>query len=75
MKNTCLFLIKVYQSLISPFLVKRCRFYPSCSNYGKEAIEIHGGLKGIQLTLKRILRCHPLSEGGIDFVPNKGGLE
>ncbi|MBV1789540.1 membrane protein insertion efficiency factor YidD [Marinobacterium sp. D7] len=63
------FPIRVYQYLISPLLGSNCRFYPSCSHYSLEAIETHGPLRGCWLGLKRILRCHPFSEGGIDPVP------
>lgn len=50
---------------------KSCRFYPTCSNYAIEAIEIHGSFKGMYLTIKRILKCNPFSKGGIDLVPPK----
>lgn len=62
-------LIRAYQLLISPLLGSNCRFYPSCSSYTLEAIERHGPLKGCWLGLKRILRCHPFSAGGLDPVP------
>lgn len=63
-------IIRAYQLLISPLLGPRCRFYPSCSHYGIEALQTHGLLKGSWLTLKRISRCHPGNEGGIDLVPD-----
>lgn len=66
-----LFLIKCYQYLISPFLGNNCRFYPTCSSYTKEAIEIHGPFKGVLLGGRRILKCHPYHDGGIDLVPQK----
>lgn len=62
-------IIRTYQLLISPLLGPRCRFYPSCSHYGIEALQTHGLWKGSWLTLKRISRCHPGSEGGVDLVP------
>ncbi|MGR8930822.1 MAG: membrane protein insertion efficiency factor YidD [Gammaproteobacteria bacterium] len=62
-------LIKVYKYFISPLLGPRCRFYPSCSSYGIEAIQLHGAIKGTYLTLRRLLKCHPFHEGGIDPVP------
>ncbi|SFF25265.1 hypothetical protein SAMN04488120_101187 [Fontimonas thermophila] len=62
-------LIRVYQVLISPLLGPRCRFYPSCSHYAVEAIRVHGALRGSALTMRRILRCHPLHPGGYDPVP------
>jgi len=64
-------LIKVYKYFISPLLGPRCRFYPSCSSYGIEAIQLHGAIKGSYLTLRRLLKCHPFHEGGIDPVPKK----
>lgn len=59
------YLIKVYQILISPVLGKNCRFYPSCSEFMIEAIEKFG-FKGFLVGIKRILRCHPFNEGGYD---------
>ncbi|WAR44748.1 membrane protein insertion efficiency factor YidD [Methylomonas rapida] len=64
-------LIKVYKYFISPLLGPRCRFYPSCSSYGIEAIQLHGAIKGSYLTLRRLLKCHPFHEGGVDPVPEK----
>ncbi len=64
-------LIKVYRFFISPLLGENCRFYPSCSNYALEAIQRHGAFAGSVLTIKRLLRCHPFCEGGIDPVPDK----
>ncbi len=69
MKYIFIFLIKVYQKLISPILGNNCRFYPSCSSYSKEAIDKHGSLKGGYLTIKRVCKCHPLNSGGYDPVP------
>ncbi|MBE2974484.1 MULTISPECIES: membrane protein insertion efficiency factor YidD [Priestia] len=66
-----LLLIKGYQKGISPFLPARCRFYPTCSQYGVESIKRFGALKGSYLTVKRILKCHPFHPGGIDEVPEK----
>ena len=54
-------LIRVYQVVISPLIGPRCRFTPTCSCYGVEALKTHGLLKGGWLTIKRILKCHPLS--------------
>ncbi|HCM47758.1 MAG TPA: membrane protein insertion efficiency factor YidD [Colwellia sp.] len=61
--------IKSYQRFISPLLGSNCRFTPSCSTYAIEAINCFGIIKGGWLTSKRILRCHPLNEGGQDPVP------
>ncbi len=66
-------LIKFYKTFISPLFPPRCRFYPSCSSYGLEAIQLHGAIKGSYLTIKRLLKCHPFHEGGIDPVPKKIG--
>ena len=64
-------IIKAYKYFISPLLGPSCRFYPSCSSYGLEAIQLHGAAKGSYLTLRRLLKCHPFHEGGIDPVPEK----
>ncbi|ARA71025.1 membrane protein insertion efficiency factor YidD [Pasteurella multocida] len=64
-------LIRVYQVVISPLIGPRCRFTPTCSCYGIEAVKTHGAIKGSWLTLKRILKCHPLNAGGYDPVPPK----
>lgn len=61
--------IRIYQWCISPLLPKSCRFYPTCSAYAIEAITLHGIFKGSWLALRRILRCHPLNDGGYDPVP------
>jgi putative membrane protein insertion efficiency factor len=62
-------LIVVYQWTISPFFGPRCRFYPSCSQYAKEAVLKHGVVRGVSLAVRRILRCNPWNAGGVDFVP------
>ncbi|WOO49842.1 membrane protein insertion efficiency factor YidD [Hafnia alvei] len=64
-------LIRGYQLGISPLLGPRCRFNPTCSNYGIEALSRFGMIKGSWLTLKRVLKCHPLNPGGDDPVPPK----
>ena len=63
------YFIIFYQKLISPLLPARCRYYPTCSNYGKQALAWHGVRAGSWLLLKRIGSCHPLGGHGIDFVP------
>ena len=65
------FLVRGYQRTISPLLPQTCRFYPSCSAYSIEALREHGALRGIWMTLRRILQCHPLSAGGYDPVKKK----
>ncbi|QTD42664.1 membrane protein insertion efficiency factor YidD [Sporosarcina sp. Te-1] len=71
MKYILMSLIKVYQKVISPLMPPTCRFYPTCSHYGIEAIEKHGALKGSWLAIRRISKCHPFHEGGFDPVPEK----
>jgi len=66
-------IIKVYKYFISPLLGSNCRFYPSCSSYSLEALQRHGAIIGSYLTLKRLLKCHPFHQGGIDPVPEKFG--
>ncbi|MFQ5431630.1 MAG: membrane protein insertion efficiency factor YidD [Nitrospinota bacterium] len=68
MKKLILFGIRAYQAAIGPFLTPSCRFYPSCSNYSIEAVGKYGAFKGLWLTLKRLLKCHPFHPGGIDEV-------
>jgi putative membrane protein insertion efficiency factor len=59
--------IRGYQRYISPFLPRVCRFYPSCSEYAIQAIAYHGTLRGVFKAVWRLLRCHPLSHGGVDL--------
>jgi putative membrane protein insertion efficiency factor len=61
--------IRAYQASLSPLMSSPCKFYPSCSHYAYEAIEMHGARRGAWLALKRLLRCRPFSRGGVDFVP------
>jgi putative membrane protein insertion efficiency factor len=69
LKYILLGIIKCYQKYISGLLGPRCKYYPTCSNYSFEAIEKYGALKGILLTVWRVLRCNPFAYGGIDPVP------
>ncbi|MDC3425918.1 membrane protein insertion efficiency factor YidD [Aquibacillus sp. 3ASR75-11] len=71
MKGAFIFFIRMYQKVISPILPPSCRFYPTCSQYGVEAIERFGPWRGGYLTLKRIVKCHPFHPGGVDLVPKK----
>ena len=68
MKKLFLFLIRIYQKIISPWTPKSCRFYPTCSEYSKQAIIKYGAFKGGWMGFKRIIRCHPFNPGGYDPV-------
>jgi putative membrane protein insertion efficiency factor len=69
LKKLFIFLIRVYQTCISPLMGPHCRFTPTCSQYTLEAIQKYGAFKGTYLGIKRILRCHPGNPGGYDPVP------
>ena len=69
MKKILIAAIRFYQKYISPMKSTKCPYYPCCSQYGLEAIEKHGAIKGSLLALWRILRCNPFSKGGYDPVP------
>ena len=70
MKKILLKLIHLYQ--ITPLSShSKCKYYPTCSNYAKEAIEEYGSIKGTYLTIKRLFKCNPFSKGGIDLVPKR----
>jgi uncharacterized protein len=69
MKHLFIFLIKVYQRTLSRVMPPSCRFYPSCSEYGVQALQKYGVFKGSWLTVKRVARCHPFNPGGYDPVP------
>ncbi len=64
-------LVRAYQLLVSPLLPPSCRFHPSCSAYAAEALRRHGAARGSWLAVKRLARCHPFCEGGIDPVPGQ----
>jgi putative membrane protein insertion efficiency factor len=61
--------IRFYQRFISPGLPASCRYYPTCSSYAVEALQVHGGLRGSWLAVRRLSRCHPWHQGGMDPVP------
>jgi len=71
LNNIIYFLVKLYQFTVRPLLGNRCRFHPSCSDYLKEAVKLHGSSHGSYLGVKRICRCAPWSLGGYDPVPQK----
>ena len=79
MTKILIFIIKIYQYLISPLLGSRCRFLPTCSEYFIEALTTQGLIKGFKLGSKRILRCHPIKSlgggEGLDFVPGTNKKE
>lgn len=62
-------LIRFYQYVLSPMIGPKCRYTPTCSHYGIEALRIHGPIKGLWLTIRRIARCHPWGGSGYDPVP------
>ncbi len=69
MKFIVIQLLKAYKYFISPMLGHHCRFYPSCSQYMMIAVQRFGVIKGIAMGIKRLSRCHPGCEGGVDHVP------
>jgi putative membrane protein insertion efficiency factor len=69
MRKFFILIISLYRYAVSPFLGNNCRFHPSCSQYAQDAIALHGIFRGIYLTLRRIGKCHPWHEGGVDPVP------
>ncbi len=69
MKKILITMIRFYQTYLSPLKTTRCPYYPTCSNYGLEAIQKYGAFKGGILALWRIIRCNPFSKGGYDPVP------
>lgn len=71
MKKILISFVRFYQLTFSSFMGHTCRFQPTCSEYARQAIEIHGPLKGSYLTLKRLFKCHPWGKSGYDPVPPK----
>lgn len=62
-------LIAAYKIFVSPLFPPSCRFHPTCSDYAREALDVHGAARGMCLSAWRILRCHPFNRGGFDPVP------
>jgi hypothetical protein len=75
MQTLLIRLIRLYRRLLSPLIGGQCRFTPTCSRYGEQAIELYGPWRGGWMALKRILRCHPLCAGGPDPVPGNEDAE
>lgn len=69
MKTILIALVRLYRLVVSPLLGDVCRFYPSCSAYGLQALQEHGAARGSWLAVRRVCRCHPLNPGGFDPVP------
>jgi uncharacterized protein len=70
MQSVIVGLLRFYKRFLSPWLPSACRFHPTCSEYMREAVELHGAARGVWLGLRRLLRCHPFHEGGFDPVPD-----
>ena len=69
MKELLLALLRAYRYLLSPLVGGSCRYWPTCSEYSREAIEEHGAARGAYMTIARLARCHPYGSGGVDPVP------
>lgn len=69
MKHVLVLLLRGYRLVISPMYGEVCRYYPSCSAYALEAVQVHGSVRGSWLAVRRLLRCHPWAAGGVDKVP------
>ncbi|MBL7250445.1 membrane protein insertion efficiency factor YidD [Alloalcanivorax sp. C16-2] len=73
MKPVLLASLRLYQLVLSPWVGNQCRFYPTCSEYARQAVETHGSLRGSALAAKRLCKCHPWHPGGFDPVPGREG--
>ena len=71
MKPVLLAGLRFYQLVLSPWVGNQCRFYPTCSEYARQAVETHGSLRGSALAAKRLCKCHPWHPGGFDPVPGR----
>ncbi|EMY34958.1 hypothetical protein D477_006900 [Arthrobacter crystallopoietes BAB-32] len=74
-QNILILLLKGYRKAVSPLYGQVCRFFPSCSAYALEAVTVHGAVKGTWLAGRRLARCHPWNEGGVDHVPSSPAFE
>lgn len=70
MRKILIFIVRIYQTVISPLLPPSCRYYPTCSNYMIGALKKHGPILGLIMGICRILRCNPFIRGGVDPVPD-----
>jgi putative membrane protein insertion efficiency factor len=70
-QRSALALLTLYKVLLSPLFSGSCRFLPSCSDYAREAVTMHGAVKGTWLAVRRLSRCHPLGSSGFDPVPGR----
>ena len=71
MKYLLIFLLRGYQKFISPYFAPRCKYYPTCSQYSIDAITEYGSVRGIAMTVWRLVRCNPFSHGGVDYAVKK----
>ena len=69
LKYPLIWFVKLWRRVMSPGYGEVCKFHPSCSAYGLRALEVHGGIRGSWLIIRRLGRCHPWSQGGVDYVP------
>lgn len=69
LKYPLIWFVKAWRAVVSPMYGDVCKYHPSCSAYGLRALEVHGAVKGSGLIVHRLARCHPWSEGGVDYVP------
>ena len=72
MQRLLMGVVKAYRLFLSPWLGSACRFEPTCSAYSLQALEQHGAARGSYLTVRRLVRCHPWCDGGLDPVPPRG---
>ena len=70
MRKILIFIVRIYQTLISPLFPPSCRYYPTCSNYMIDALKKYGPILGLIMGISRILRCNPFVRGGVDPVPD-----
>ena len=69
MKTVLLAVLDLYRAALRPFFPRACRFHPSCGDYAREAVQLHGAWAGARLAAARLARCHPFDPGGLDPVP------